>query len=583
MAFSFEQIRHILTTHISKGRRERQEWDRYHAWYLSEDLYLDPVFTTSQGPLATAGADQESELKLETNYPYAFIDTMVANVCPTNPLLTVTARERERAESAKARESLINDSFRRDKMHFKASDMATYASMCGRAFSKTVWSAKHGRPLTRVINPRNMFYDMSVDWDDVRYVIEAVAMTKQEFDEKVADDRLGYNKEVAESATASGMPTWLVDRDTLSSFLNEGSRMVFEWVIVYEFYDFTAGRMYLLLENGNAPLFEGELPFKFVQNPYSMFTFNKNLIDNSGVSDIKLIARQQERLNEIDTLELWFAHSSIPVMVLNEALVDNIEVALQTIRQATGPGDVMQLNIKHNAPLNAALDYTRAPTMSPSFDKMRDRITGVIEFILGLPQYARGQVGGSDIATEVALADTATRTRNGRRIKVIETWIVDAGLKILSLWREFFPKAGSVVMRGRLPGEAVEVNRASIAFPNPIDPNDPDAFNMNQDEWFYDYEAVPFSPTENNRLVQLQKLAQFLEFLAANPNVDQSALVYKMTELLGIEEVRKPPGEVQQQQPGMPVPGQPQPGQPQPPQPGPVSYTHLTLPTNSRV
>jgi hypothetical protein len=63
----------------------------------------------------------------------------------------------------------------------------------------------------------------------------------------------------------------------------------------------------------------------------------------------------------------------------------------------------------------------------------------VIEFILGIPQYSRGVVGVADVATEVALADTATRTRNGRRIKMIEDAIDTLAHKVVGLYEEFLP------------------------------------------------------------------------------------------------------------------------------------------------
>lgn len=560
MAFAYPQIQKILEVHTAKGKRERQEWDKWHAWYLSEAPESPPMYANPR-VVGTVEDSPATDLELETNYPYAFIDTMIANICPTNPMVTVTARAKENGDSAKAREAIINDTLRRSKMHAKAWDISTYGSMCGRGFSKTTWDTKKKCPMVRVINPRNIFYDMSVDWDDARYVIEAIPMTKSEFDERVSSGQ--YDKEAAEEAVAAQMPDWLLDKNTFSSFLNEGSRAVFEWVIVYEFYDLTANRVYHMLDHSEKPLFEGSLPYKFMRSPYSMIVFNKNLMDNSGVSDVKLIARVQERLNELDSLELWFAHVSIPIMLVNTNAIDNIEEAMTTVQNATGPGAIARLAVNQAMPIEAAIGYTRTPTMSPSFDKMRERCTSLIEFILGIPQYARGVIGGAEVATEVALTDTATRTRNARRIKVIEDWVIDVSMKCLALWREFFPKDRAVQLRGRTPNENVDVDRLSLAFPEDIDPQSPEAPEQMEDDWYYDYETVPYSPTENHKLVQLQKLQQFIEIMLQNPAIDPVALMYKLTELLGIEEVRRDPSQAQAAM-QQPVPGQPpQPSQQQ--------------------
>lgn len=546
----------ILKTHISKGDRERRDWDKWNSWYLGEDR----AYVARQYDNLPGNRPAEDDLKLDTNYPYAFVDTMVANICPSNPLVTVNARDKEKAESATAREALINDTFRRDKLHSKTWSMSTYAAMCGRSFSKTVWSMKARRPVTRVVNPRNIFYDMSVDWEDSRYVIEAVPMTKEEFDSRVrkpTDDPVTaakkFDPEVAEAATAGQMPSWLYDKDTYQSLMNEAARSVFSWVIVYEYHDLTDGTLTMMLDNGKAPLWEGRRPYQFLENPYTPMVFNQNLVDNSGVSDIKLISRIQERLNELDALELWFAHCSIPVMILNENAVDNLESARSSLQNCTGPGDIATIGIQNGNTIETAVTYTKTPAMSPSFDKMRERCVSLIEFTLGIPQYARGVIGGADVATEVALADTATRTRNGRRIKVVEDWVVDVARKCLALWREFMPKGASLTLRGRTAFDSVIVDLGSLAFPEPVDPLDPDAASQVDDDWYYDYETVPYSPTENHKLIQLQKLQQFMQFLAQNPAIDPKALMWKLTELLGIEEVRRDPS--QAQPPGMPMPG----------------------------
>jgi hypothetical protein len=80
----------------------------------------------------------------------------------------------------------------------------------------------------------------------------------------------------------------------------------------------------------------------------------------------------------------------------------------------------------------------------------------------------------------------------------------------------------------------------------------------------YDYEAVPYSPTENNRLVQLKNVSQFMEFLMQAPQVDKERLIQKMLDLLQMGDILLSEGEqqaqalkqAQQMPPGMP-PGAP--------------------------
>ena len=326
---------------------------------------------------------------------------------------------------------------------------------------------------------------------------------------------------------------------------------MYKWVTVYEVYDFTGnGRYYHMLDNIEEPLFEGDLPYRYVRNPFSYLTFNENMKDLGGLSDVKLIQSLQERLNEIDTLELWHAQSSNPVMMVNTALVDNPEDIMTGLQDANQPGSMISIQGKANAPLRDLIGMTPTPTLSPSYDLMRNRCNQVIEFILGIPQYSRGVVGVADIATEVALADSATRTRNGRRIKEIEDVVTGVAHQVIGLYEEFLDVETTLPLRLTGSQEVMEASRIELSFKDARDPNE-----LPMD---YDYIAVPYSPTENNRLMQLQKLQQYLPILLQSPAVDQQKLVMKLLDLLQLSDIIAPP------QPPAP-PGMPPGMEPMPP------------------
>lgn len=549
----FKEVVAIVSAHIRAGERERKLWDRWHSWYLSE--FWDAEFNPGpSGSVLSVTGEPESEVTLETNFPYAFIDTMIANVCPTNPMITLTGRQQDLHDVARARENLVNDTLRRDKMHAKSWDMATYAGICGRAFSKTVWSKERRRPITRVIPPRNVFYDHTCDYEDAAYIFEAVPMRKRDFLKRVKSGE--YNKEAADMAKPGRLPSWLVDQARGGEIINKDApRDAFDWVVVIEFYNLADGELFVLLEDSEIPLAYSERPpFLFVKNPFSMLIFNKNLRDNSGISDVKLIARIQERLNEIDTLELMFAHSTIPVTMMDEAAVDDPEGAVDQFAKCSKPGDIVRVKVTQGKNISDVFTWTQSPGLAPSHEKMRDRCTSLCEFILGIPNYARGVVGQADVATELALADTATRTRNGRRIRCIEDWVVDVARKSLGLWREFLDSDTEMLVRDRNTFGSTPVDRPTLGF-GTLDADEGGAKLDNvyiwedsvqfEDEWFYDFEAVPYSPTENHKLVQLQKLQQFIEVLHNNPMIDQLGLYRKLTELIGMSEIVNPSGGAQ--------------------------------------
>ena len=550
MGLTQKQVQGIIKTHRTKSRSERQEWDRWRAWYVAEYWGSD-----EDRPTGSTDLMEEEDVNFQTNYPYAYIDTMIANVCPQNPQVTVLARQKALQPAAQFREALINDAFRRLKLHTTMWKAATNASICGRGFLKTVWDFKRESVEIFDVDPRAVFFDMSATrFDDIRYLVEVTVLTKEEFklrSEAKEGRPSQYDPAVAKKAYYGGYPTWLKDYVRNNAMVNEASLDVYKWVTVFEVYDFEADRYFHVLEDVEDPLFEGDLPYRYVRNPFTIITFNENMTDLGGLSDIKLIGSLQERLNEIDTLELWHAHTSTPVAMVNTALVDNPEALMTALQEANQPGSMISVEGKANAPLKDIIGSTPVPSFSPEFREMRDRCNQVIEFVLGIPQYSRGVVGVADVATEVALADTATRTRNGRRIKMVEDSVSGLAQMIVGLYEEFLAPNTMLPIRLTDSQRVLEVNRETLSMRprrKPIDRS-----------LEYDYVAIPYSPTENHRLVQLQKLQQYMPLLLQNPAVDQEKLITKLLDLLGMKDILAPPQP--QAPPGGAAPGmQPAPG-----------------------
>ncbi len=556
-----KQIQGLIDTHKAKSHLDQRKWDQVRAWYTSES-----ALTTGDVPQGAGSPSGESEdLSMETNYPYAFVDTMVANICPNNPEVTVNARRKQLHEPAKYRQALINDTLSRVDAHRILWRAATMASVYPRSFVKTVWNFRKRSPDFLVCDPRFVWYDMTAErWEDIRYLIEVTVLTRDDFNSRVKSDGKkdrAYDARVAEKSQFGAYPEWLRDRMQDRNLMNDSSKEVFEWVTVYEIYDFSGdGRYYHFLEDVDEPLFAGDLPYRFVRNPFHRVAFNDNLQDIGGLSDVALIAPVLERLNELDTLMLWFAQTSIPITLLNSGLCDNPERVRSQLRNSTTPGSIVEIAGKANASIGDIIGHTQTPSLSPEFIATRDRCIQIIEFILGIPQYSRGVVGVSDVATEVALADTATRTRNGRRQKEIYDLIGWQAQAITGLYEEFL--ADDEILPVRLLGqsEMIEITRASMLAREV-------QAAKGEDPLEYDYNAVAYSPTENNRLVQLRNLQQFFPLLSQSPDVNQSALTRKLLELLQMEDIIKDEqqlaaeaqqAQMQAQQAQMP---QPQPGQ----------------------
>jgi hypothetical protein len=539
------QAHSLLNTIRGAAENERLAWDKWEAWYEADS------FNYEGEPISPHAAvfpleDGDSDLKLQTNYPYAFLDTMVATVCPQNPQVTISTTQEASKEAAKAREILINATFKRGNLHDVLWDSSTQTGICGRCPIKTVWSTSRQMPISMWVNPRAFFFDMSVPYKYTRYVCEAVCITKSEFDRrKSRDSGFKYNREVAKYATGSGYPSWLKPmRGQMVKNQDDAARDELEWVLIYEFYDFAANQFFHFLEDNDQPLLHlKELPYKYVRNPYTLQVFNKSLRNSGGVSDIKLIAGLLDRLNEIETIELNHAHKSYPVTLLNTEGLDDPQAAIDAFREA-GPDDLVPMGVhdSHKFADVVASTATGAGPL-PGFAVMAEKISGKMDFILGTPQYARGKTGTSDVATELALVDTATRTRNGRREKIMSDVVIDIAKKTGGLWQQFLPEKKQIPIKTDADiGDVMILDRESLGFDDPSIAADLQGENAWEETWYFDFDVVPFSPTENHRLVQLNKLQTFLPYLAQNPNVNKQKFDLKLLELLGMEELFQPEG-----------------------------------------
>ena len=530
MALDPKTLKSIITAHIKKANKEHKAFDKWRAWYRSEywGEYTD---------------DDSDGLLVENNYLYAFTDTMVASVTPPSPRVTCAPRRRddETVEAAQYREALINDVLYRTRAHEILWRMATMSSVYGRSILKSVWNFSKKSPDFLVIDPRYFFYDMTVSrWEDIRYAVEVTTLTRGEFFSRTTNRQkkrgsMEYDPEVAAKAHFGSFPKWLSDKEETTAKLSEDMRKTFEWIVVYEVYDFTNDKYYHMLENHAEPLFEGDLPYTFVRNPFKALIFNDNLADIGGLSDSQLVERQQRRLNELDTLELRHAQSSIPVTVVNEAMCDDPEDFVDQVSTATSPGDVVRLRGKNAAPLADILGQTPTSVLSPSFDTIRDRIESSIQFVLGIPDYARGQAGSTDVATELALVDSAMRTRLGRRTKLINAVIEHMAKTTIGLYEEYLTSAEEIPVRVTGDTGAKTVARKHLSA---RDPNEADEALQRgetiEEPLDMDYEVVPYSPTENSKAAQIKKLSQFLEVLMISENVDQRKLMSHLLDILDI-------------------------------------------------
>lgn len=555
----------LIEHHKQQAAMEYVRFRKFRAWY--EGRFWDHENRRERD----LGSEDMRGAEFETPNTYAYIQTMIANIVPGNPQVTVRALRGGTEEARRAREALANDALVMDQAHDRLWRSCTVTSLDGVGFLKAMWSQREGRPTWRVLTRQNVWFDETAErWQDARYFIERVVLTRREFEERTKTRRNPaggrprrplYDPAVAARATFEQGAT---PGDLYAVNEDDPTRHVFQTVVVYEFYDFEDDRFLHMLDGVEQPLLESELPYKKLRNPFIPMVFNDNTRTLRGISDIQLIESAQEVLNSLNAEEVRHAQASIPVMLIDGASVeepDQFAKQLSKVRSA-GEGIVVQRSAGNPVPLRDLLAYTPMPTLTPSWAAMKAEAKMTISYTLAIADYQRGAVGNSDIATELALADTSIRTLNGRRQKVVYDIIRWMGESAIALWEQFWPE--NEVIDVTVEDQELELTKDQLGF--------------GEESPAYRFKAIPYSSAENSRVVQARAMVESLPVIQwgqALGVVDARKWFREYIDVNQLPNVLTPPGT-------MPLGAGPMPPQAPAPQPsGDIIATGALPPTTA--
>ena len=497
------EIYDLIEIHAKQAESDRARFNDHVRIYRGDVLgQKGNPFPTGTVQAFDNGDDDNTDRKVNVNYSYPFVDTMVASICPTEPAVTVNADEPGQAPAAAAREKFINWLFSKLNVYEKVWLAATKAGIFPSAYVKVVWDPARFAPNIRVLDPRFFWHDpVADDWEHVRYTVEAHVMSRQEI------INLGVSEDVVRRMAFNAFPNWFHDKQhDRSSTVFQGTQDILKWILVYEVHDYSSEQptFYKFVQGMREPFIKGPAPYKYVRNCYYQLKFNNNLDDNTGLSDSQLIQRLQNELNELETLQLWSLLSSIPFMVVDKSKVENYEDFLHLVRNVRGPGEIAGVDLINGVKIDEAVTWSTTPTQSPNFAGMADRFKSNIEYILALPQYARGGVGNSDVATEVQLADNATKTRNGKRQKAIHKMIGWMAETCMELYAEYMPEETTINRFDPATKTYNKFNREVLDFPPLDDEPDPQSLKSIFSGPSYGYGVVAHSALEQTKMVQLR-------------------------------------------------------------------------------
>lgn len=505
--------------HKKACARQRKLWDKHVAMYRGDEPPLeDDPFTWAEDPSADI---EDRRIHGDANWLYAFIDTLVATICPSLPAVTVRSPRKALSNAAKYRSALVSTYFDRDNMANKLRRLAARSALYPTSFLKVTWDKAKQRPRYRVLTPEDVWYDDTVDdWDDVRYVIQRVPRTKAEI---IRRKRQRGNQHGLYDAEVVDAIDWDNKHPRRAGDAESDNKSHYVWTIVYEVWDLVGEKFYLFTEGCPVPLLAEALPYKEVKNPFVPCTFNDGLRGVAGVSDASLAAPTITRLNQLAGLRLWHVLTTIPVPVIHEGLVDDGEEFEEQYTEANGPGRVLKLRAPPNVNIRDVLGSTPTPNLPADFERAMEGLQEVVESVLALPRYARGQVGQADVATELALTDSAIKTRNSRRQRELYRVVELAAEYTLGLAAQYLKDEDEILVElDAAKEQEVYVSRQTMALGD-------------EARRLFRYKANPYDARDDNSVVRLKAILETLQALTSSPHVNQRRLFQELLQLLKMD------------------------------------------------
>lgn len=545
-AFAYAQIER----HKSDMTSVRATWTRYKAAFRGR--YYERAH---EAAVQDGGAliDQNEDITLESGSAilYGFVDTMLANVIPSNPAVDIHPLRAGLESQAEDRRQLLERVFDEVDVQSILWHAAALTSVCGRSFVKCVWDSKKQMPKLRVIDPSAVFADLGAEsWEDVRYVAEATVVTRGELMRRIKRKGVAADRNESEGRyyphdldvkkiRFGKYPGWLTETESEDAGLKDAAEIAragMEWVTVYEYYDFVAKKLYHFADGCPEPLWCDDLPYKRAENPYYLMTFASNLKDLGGLGDAELVYPHLERMNELSTMRMHHAKLSIPDVFYDPESLQDPAAFREIMERPKMPGSMIPMRMRSDRRLSDAIQVRPAPTLTIDFDSAMFDARGAAEFSLGMPAYERGGLGKSDVATELALVDEGYDTRNSRRQKVIYKALEWIAKTCISHLHEFFPEDVRIPVMPTAgeKGAARFVTRESLGLQVEGD-----------SAWTFDYACRPFDATEINSSTLLKQLQTFLDVLMNHPNIDQTVLAKQLADLIHMpelfQEAQQPP------------------------------------------
>jgi len=542
---------------------------------------LGAVYNPGYGELADKSSDKPGGSGTEAAELFGAIDNAVAILVPNLLGVTISTSIPAYSEASDLRQELIRQLFVNEDLVTKAREAVVNAMLTGRGVFKVGWDDEEQTPKIESLDPSHVYWDTAArSWDKISWVVHIQAKHRDEIRAltKSQKNPSGMFKATAEESLKwEAHPEWLrgyessstdavkvLDKPRLTGPKPTPENECKDWTVVIEYWDLFHGKLYYYNEGKEGKgyiLYESELPYSLVRNPFVPLVFNYNTKNTLGLSDAMLAMPSLRQVSELGTARVQHAKAATPVAIMNKALVENHEEFENDLRKAKAEGSgLVKVQGNNNIPANMILGFTQSPTITPDFTVALNDARTTASSILALPGYARGQESRTDVATELALQDASTATIFDKRQGILYKSLKTIANYCLKLYAEFLQDRKvsdplAIIMASKFTDSAassiVHVTRSKLKF-LPLRKGESRGKMRVTDQSLFNFDVSVFQGDERNAATELKKLQLALPLLNNNPNVEQAGLTKVLLRSLGMEHLfvkptapAPPPGSAQ--------------------------------------
>lgn len=489
------------------------------AFEKARRLYRGEAWTAPDNKLD----DNARKFFCSKNIIYAIADTGISQLLGPNPQVAATATNPQSEQLVGGVNALMAYIFRANSMRAVAGLTLVDATLCKRGIFKTGWSSSLDAPSIDAVDPAMLFFDTRARLPaKIRYWLEATLVPWTEFKARVEKGRyhLAGGIESLGRMKPGDVPQWMKDSQDTQTEVGAG---VFQWVLVWEYYDRIEGRVAHYLDETDEVVFQDT--FEYI--PYSMYSLNHSGVDCRGLSEVQLILNQQETINDLLTHWKRIVYMMIPKILYDAGRISSDQLD-EAMMAATGSFVPIVAQESETLRTFANLFFPMPlPELPPAVTQFVEREEQDAAFISALAEAARGQVVGAKTATEMAIIDASLRTRLATREGHLGDAIADVAKKCLWLCQRYMKTPKQV----RLGGNAwATMNLAELR------------------EVDMDFALTSYNPLKQNPAVMAETMLGVLDFLVQNENVDIRVLTEQLVEGLGLPRSTIKPMEVVQKE-----------------------------------